>query len=158
MKKLFLLPVLFLAACNSNTGNEEKIVPVKDSLKEVAIAEKTIPDLTGCYMLAMSKDTAHLQLQMSGNEVSGTLHYARFEKDSNKGVIKGKLQDSLIVADYTFQSEGVKSVRQIVFKYKEGKLIEGFGEVEMKGDTAKFKKLSSLKFLRAMPFVKVECQ
>lgn len=144
-------------ACNSNS--EDKVAPItaSDSPKVVTEAEQISPNASGCYFSLLKKDTAKLQLTIDGSQVNGSLDYIRFQKDSNRGSISGKVIDSLIVADYTFQSEGLKSVRQVVFKIKGDKLIEGFGDIEMKGDTARFKDIFSLKFLSAQPFNKIDC-
>ncbi|MEO6134345.1 MAG: hypothetical protein ABIP35_04270 [Ginsengibacter sp.] len=157
MKKYFLIPVLFLVACNSNSGDKVAPISVTDSPKVIIETEKISPNASGCYFSLLKKDTAKLQLSINGSQVTGSLTYIRFEKDSNKGSINGKVIDSLIVADYIFLSEGIKSVRQVVFKMKGNKLIEGFGDIEMKGDTARFKNIFSLKFLNAQPFKKIDC-
>ena len=157
MKKYFLLPVLFLMACNSNNDNDAAPVMSSDTSKVVTEIEPISQKAEGCYYSLLKKDTAKLHLSVNGTEVTGSLDYIRFEKDNNKGSIHGKVIDSLIVADYTFQSEGMTSVRQVVFKIKGDKLIEGFGDIEMKGDTARFKNVFSLKFLNAQPFKKMEC-
>lgn len=159
MNRIILIAFLFIAGCNSNQDNSkvaEKVVD--DSTKESTKSTNTSPDLNGCFVSVIKRDTANLKLNINNGEVSGSLVYDRFEKDGNIGTIKGKMQDSIIIADYTFQSEGMTSVREVVFKIQDEKLIEGYGDIVMKGDTARFKNITQLKFLDEQPFVKGECR
>ena len=155
MYRVVLVSLLFLSACTSQTGTTSKNTD-GDPINSKEINKPSSID--GCYISTFNKDTAHLKLTINNNEVSGNLVYDRFEKDGNVGTIKGRVQDSLIVADYTFQSEGMTSVREVVFKIKDESLIEGFGDIVMKSDTAVFKNITQLKFQDEQPFVKEECR
>lgn len=154
MKRLLLISIVFIAACNSQT--ESTTENTKDTLK--TSGEAIVASLNGCYTSVLKKDTATLKINENGNAVSGELSYNRFEKDSNKGLFKGEIKDSLIIGDYTFQSEGKSSVRQVVFKISGANLIEGYGDIEMKGDTATFKNLSELTYQPDQTFVKTDCK
>ncbi len=116
------------------------------------------PDLSGCYQMIIDKDTALLSLNHTGDTVTGSLSYHWHEKDNNEGTFRGAVRnDSLIVADYNFQSEGVISVRQIVFKINNGELLQGYGEIHMKNDTAFFRDVDLVIFDTKHPFQK-NCQ
>ena len=155
MYRVVLVSLLFLSACTSQTDTTSKNTD-KDSISSIEVNKSSSMD--GCYISTFNKDTAHLKLIISNNEVSGNLVYDRFEKDGNVGTIKGRVQDSLIIADYTFQSEGMTSVREVVFKIKDENLIEGYGDIVLKGDTAAFKNITQLKFQDEQPFLKEECK
>ena len=155
MYRVVLVSLLFLSACTSQTGTTSKNTD-GDPINSKEINKPSSID--ACYISTFNKDTAYLKLTIHNNEVSGNLVYDRFEKDGNVGTIKGRVQDSLIIADYTFQSEGMTSVREVVFKIKDESLIEGFGDIVMKGDTAVFKNITQLKFQDEQPFVKEECK
>lgn len=154
MKRLLLISIVFIAACNSQTESTSE--NTADTLKNST--ETSVPSLNGCYTSTLKKDTATLKIDENGSAVSGELTYNRFEKDSNKGVFKGEIKDSLIIGDYTFQSEGKSSVRQVVFKISGANLIEGYGDIDVKGDTATFKNISGLNYQMESPFVKTDCQ
>ncbi len=155
MKKLLIffasLSVLFVS-CNDNGTNEEGAVT--DSLTDDAVAKTTLS--SGCYSMIQQRDTAILRVDVFDTNLSGMLQYRRFEKDDNDGVIDGIIRDGRIFAEYTFQSEGKSSVRQIVFSIKGDSLFEGYGEIAVTGDTARFTDLSQLQFMTT-PFVKVDC-
>ena len=157
MKKIILFAFILSAGCNSYTSKDQSEKIIKDT----SVSKKDAPMpfmMPGCYAWVAKKDSALLTLDISGNKVSGNLNYVLYQKDNNKGIINGILQDSLIIADYTFQSEGMTSVRQVVFKLHGNSLIEGFGDIDMKGDTARFKNISQLQFQEERPFIKTDCK
>ncbi|HYF32027.1 MAG TPA: hypothetical protein VD993_12980 [Chitinophagaceae bacterium] len=149
-----------LAACTgcgdnkdpeSNTGKSSDTAVVDDSL----ISTTPIP-LDGCYKMIINKDTATLRLNVIDSLVTGELRYHWFEKDWNDGSVKGVVRDSLIILDYTFRSEGVLSVREVVFKMAGTSLVEGTGDLRT-GDTVRFKDIQQLKFQYDYPFIKTPC-
>lgn len=154
MKCLLLISVVFLAACNSKTETQSQ--KTADTLKNSV--ETSAASINGCYISILKNDTATLNINENGSTVSGELIYKRFEKDNNKGTFKGEIKDSLIIGDYTFQSEGKSSVRQVVFKVSGTNLIEGYGDINMNGDTANFKNISRLNYQDDQPFIKTNCQ
>lgn len=149
MKRFFFWSFLFFAGCSSQNGsNSEK-------LKDASSTSKII----GCYISIFKNDTSNLNINVNNGHVWGKLSYKRFEKDSNSGILNGKVQDSLIIGDYSFKSEGITSVREVVFKISGENLLEGYGDmvITKNGDSAKFKNLSNLNFQEDQPFVKKEC-
>jgi hypothetical protein len=143
MNRFFLFVILFSVGCNSKVKNSESSVKLED----------------GCYISILQKDTAQLKIENNKGKVSGELSYNRFEKDDNKGVINGKIVDSLLIAYYTFKAEGTTSVRQVVFKIENNKLTEGFGPIIItkSGDTARFDNLSHIRFDANSTFLKTDC-
>lgn len=158
MKYIIPFAFILIAGCNS-PSTENRTDPIDNDTSSVSEKDAPMPLMTsGCYAQVIKKDSALLNLDISGNKVSGHLSYHLYEKDNNKGALNGNLQDSLIIADYTFQSEGTTSVRQVAFKIHGDSLIEGFGDIDMKGDTAVFKNISQLQFQDARPFIKTNCK
>ncbi len=158
MRNIVLLTLILLTGCNSGSSDDEFKSVTKDTS---AIVEDVFPVpsiKSGCYGYVVKKDSAFLKLDISGNIISGDLTYSLHQKDSNKGTINGILQDSLLIADYTFQAEGMTSVRQVVFKMRGDSLLEGFGDIDMKGDTATFKNIDELQFQDYRSFIKIDCK
>lgn len=110
-----------------------------------------------CYTFTKNRDTATMTTMSSGHIVTGELHYQLYEKDSNHGTIKGEMRGDTLVADYTFASEGRESVRQVAFLKKDGKLLEGYGEVKEADGKTVFKNLSTITFGNAIEFEKISC-
>lgn len=82
-----------------------------------------------CYVYASTTDTIRLTLRTTQPTVTGDLAYHYFEKDRNQGTIRGTMRGDTLLADYTFQSEGITSVRQVAFLRRDTGFLEGFGPV-----------------------------
>ncbi len=105
--------------------------------------------------MSLKQDTATLSLNTTGDSVTGSLSYHWYERDDNDGTFKGIIKnDSIILANYTFQSEGITSVRQVVFKIKDSVLLQGYGEQFTKNDTALFRDVNLVIFDTKNPFKK----
>lgn len=154
MKKSILSIALlagFIAACQTKTPEE-----TADSIA-------TMPDTTmtkgkTCYAYIKNKDTVSLSLIMIGSDVTGNLDYNYFEKDKNIGTIAGLIKGDTIIADYTFMSEGINSVRQVAFLKKGNQLIEGHGAFEDKNGKSVFKNTESLNFNDGTILSEIECK
>jgi hypothetical protein len=158
MRSIILIIFIFVIACNSDEeATNDTTTSPKDTVTELRYVAKTPLNLSGCYGWIAGEDTATLQLTVTGNKVSGDLIYDWSEKDRNSGKLQGVLQDSLILANYTFLSEGVSSVREVVFKIKGDSLFEGSGNVDASKDTIKYKNITKLKFAGDHPFIKGIC-
>jgi len=137
----FLIFASLFISCNSQNEETEKT-----SSQQV---KSTRPSPISCYRYATATDTIILKVIHVGNLVTGTLVYILKEKDKNKGTIQGKMKGDILVADYTFMSEGIQSIRQIVFKKEGSSFVEGYGD---------FKNIESLNFNTSMKLAEVACQ
>ena len=113
---------------------------------------------TNCYRSINNNDTVLLTAKDSGEIITGTLEYALSEKDKNTGTIQGNIKDSLLVADYTFMSEGTTSVRQVAFKETANGFVEGYGDMEDKDGKMIFKNVDSLSFNNASLLASIDCE
>jgi hypothetical protein len=113
--------------------------------------------LAGCYEMTMNRDTAQLQLEVKDTTITGKLRYNLFRRDSNIGSLTGVLRDSLIVAHYTFESEGLTSVREVIFKISDTTLLQAYGDLNTRGGKVVFSDPTQLQYTQANPFVKVPC-
>lgn len=152
IKFLVLGLVISLAACNK-----------KEDTKVVTEPEMEQPEITApgkeCYEYTNGKDTIQLSMAITnGNNVAGDLKYAWFEKDSNTGMFSGMFKGDTLYADYTFQSEGVTSIREIVLLRKGDTLLQGYGDITEQGNKQAFKDKKSLKFDDKMVLKKVVCK
>lgn len=99
------------------------------------------------YHYANNGDTIRLNLQVSdNNEVHGQLLFALYEKDRTDGSLKGIIKDSLLLAEYSFSSEGVISERQVAFKFQNGAALPGYGNMEELDGKLVFSNIDSLHF------------
>ena len=123
-----------------------------------AVEKNGTDTLIHCYGYTGNGDTVWLTLAPGDSERTGTLLYDLEGKDKNTGTIRGQLQKELLIANYTFMSEGVQSVRQVIFKLKENYLVEGFGEIVTRNDSVFFRNIDSLQYNDAMKLTKRACQ
>jgi hypothetical protein len=156
LRNILMISLLALAMGCSEAGRQNDNATADTSGKDTDFATTPIP-LDGCYSMIFKDDTATMRLNVVDSLVTGDLSYRLYAKDQNDGSIKGVVKDSLIVADYTFRSEGMMSVRQVVFKMVGTSLVEGYGDLNTKGDTVRFKDIDQLKFHNDRPFIKTPC-
>jgi hypothetical protein len=160
MKNKFLATLILplcLAACQpqpAGTDQSAKQGADTENLQEPDSASTN----TKCYAYYKNRDTVELSLVTSGKQISGTLKYQLFEKDRNNGTITGEIKGDTLLANYTFNSEGMESQRQVAFLRKGDQLIEGYAEVEEKGGKAVFKDTKNLKFGSGIVLAPAACK
>ena len=103
--------------------------------------------IAGCYVMHSGKDVYTLVVESKdGENVTGKVSFNNFEKDSSSGSFTGKFDGTILLGNYSFDSEGMHSNRQLVFKLVGGNLIEGFGDVTVEGDKEVFKDISAVTY------------
>ncbi len=118
----------------------------------------TKTSLLNCYRYINSSDSFFLQTISANGNITGTLVYNFHEKDRSKGTIQGRMDGELLIADYSFYSEGVQSVRQVAFKKNGNAFIEGYGDAEDKNGKSIFKNIDSLNFNHSTIFHEIDCE
>lgn len=153
MKRTHFLIVLgLLAACNSQPKEKE----TEAQSQQPANAPKVEP--IACYQYATAADTITLKLVKMGSTVGGALFYKLKEKDMNAGTINGTLRNDILIADYTFKSEGTESTRQVAFKKTGNAFIEGYGETVNVNGVEKFKNVDSIVYSSSMKLQEIPCK
>src|SRR3982750_141853 len=120
------LAACHLIACNSNS-NSNQAADVKPTNDSVAVALQ-------CYAYMQNKDTVRLHIAITNNTFTGHMLYQIYGKDRNEGTLHGTILGDTLIADYTFSSEGMVSVRQVAFLKLQNNLKEGFGELKIKNN------------------------
>jgi len=127
--KTFFLVLAASAICA--TGCQQHGEAASSQSGDTVVTTDTVPVSTvapagpQCFTQVVGKDTARLSFEIAGDSVNGKLEYKRYEKDSNKGTIKGVMQGNILNVQYTFMSEGMESTNQAVFKVEGDKVFEG---------------------------------
>ena len=145
---LFLVLVGFIAILSfRNTDNP--IANIIDTSVE--------GEFLGCYVSKLAKDTYVIKLEnVSDGKVSGMLAFNNFEKDSSSGTFEGTYTDGILLGEYVFNSEGMESNRQVIFKNEGDSFIQGFGEVKSEGDKEVFVDLNNITYEPSLNFIKNE--
>jgi hypothetical protein len=116
LQSSLFLACWLLVSCNGNGGGGTS-------------EEEKVPAAEQCYASYSGKDTVLLHTRTAGDSIKGTLSYRYYEKDRNEGQIAGILKGDTLVADYSYMSEGVLSVRQVAFLRQGDSWVEGYGEM-----------------------------
>jgi hypothetical protein len=152
---LFFFALAFFFSCNGNSPGSVAGSRAASGDTTKAGAPQTVQE---CYRKQSGSDTVLLQLSISGEKVTGTLYINYSGKDKNSGTLQGRFRNDTLISDYTFQSEGKASVREVAFIRKGDSLVEGFGEIEERNGKMVFKNASQLRFPQKMSLVKAVCQ
>jgi len=154
---LLLMSVLFLLISCNNTTKSDKTTAVTETADTAAEDVHIMIPQSGCYASYASKDTFLLKTEVFPNVVTGILKYRFYEKDKSQGTIEGKLQGNKLIADYTFASEGMTSVRQVAFLLHDQQAIEGYGEMVEDNNKMIFKDTSAIDFSQGIKFTSIDC-
>ncbi|MCY1524038.1 hypothetical protein D9M68_589560 [compost metagenome] len=146
---LFTGLTLLFFSCTTNQGKSDKNITTE--------AQKAMIPQSNCFASLSDKDSIWLKVEVFPNVVTGVLKYKISEKDKNEGTLEGKLVGNKLFADYTFISEGIKSVREVAFLIDENTAIEGFGEMEEKNGKFVFKNKSNIDFSKGIKFNRINC-
>jgi hypothetical protein len=150
MKYIFcILAFCSLLACNNTTNK----TPAKTAGEPIIQSG----DARYCYLGNSGKDTVQLNFTKNGSTVTGRLSYLFYEKDKNLGAINGEMKGDTLIADYTFQSEGHESIRQVAFVRRDSSLIEGHGDMVEKEGKMQFSNPGSLTFDGGFKLSKTDC-
>lgn len=147
----FLLLILVSLGCKDKSEINPTIEPVD-------IHENNTPSSfleVGCYIFKKDKNSIMFKITHIDYSIKGKLDYRLAEKDANTGTFEGFLIDDVILGDYTFQSEGITSKREVIFKIVNGQLIEGFGPMDEDGIC--FVNTDHITYTPTMPLSKTKC-
>ncbi len=166
MKKLFsLLFVPLFFACNNSTqtvadNSDSPHLENKRHQNDLASGQDQNViglDFSGCYRQAVKRDTILLQIHQSGSTISGTMQFDNYEKDSSHGTVKGQVHGDTLTLWYDFNSEGMHSVMEIIYKKTDDGLVRAVGAILSKGDTTMYKDRGNLQFDPRQALTKIKC-
>jgi hypothetical protein len=144
-----VLIALILSACSAQNSQDSSSVPADSVVEEMT---------SNCYLYVNKLDTVQLNLMQLGTKVSGELTYKFYEKDANSGTIEGEIKGDTLLANYTFNSEGITSLRQVAFLKKGEDWVEGVGDVVGIDGRVNFKDPKALHFNSSLLLKKGNCE
>lgn len=107
--------------------------------------------ITGCYVSHLGNDVYSLNIvSQQGESVSGTLVFKNFQKDSSAGTFIGTYKDGILLGNYSFRSEGMDSVMQVIFKRQGADFVRGYGPVDATGTV--FTEISAIAYDQSQVF------
>ena len=109
---------------------KEKSAPIIEP-PPIAVEKSVV----GCYEAQLGKDLYSLAiLSQAGETFEGTLRFKNYQKDSSSGPYKGTYIDGILFGEYSFQSEGMDSLIQVLFKKSADGFVRGYGKMNAAGD------------------------
>lgn len=157
MKKVVTIAAaiaIVFVSCKKETTAVPEITPSPPKKAEIVQ-----PAGDQCYEWRLNGSIIEMSFNVNSHqEVNGHLSYNLVGKDKNEGTLIGNMKGDTLVADYTFNSEGVTSVREVVFLQKDGTFIEGYGDIVEANDKVSFKDKTKLKFDQKNTLTKVDCK
>ncbi len=153
------LIILLIAAALTGCGTKNTTTAETTTAEAPAMTApaSTTDGQMQCYALVTGGDTVRLSMTQQGSAVNGTLYYQLSGKDRNTGTISGQMRGDTLLANYTFQSEGVASVREVAFLAKDGGFAEGYGDVQEEGGKMVFTPNAPLTFEMGRVLMKEAC-
>lgn len=159
MRRVLTLSTLILTvliSCKKETTTTEPVQITPSPPKEAELVE---PAGDQCYAWRSNGSIIEMSFNVNSHqEVNGKLSYNLAEKDKNEGTLIGNMKGDTLIADYTFNSEGTSSVREVAFLQKDGAFIEGYGDVVEANGKFTFKDKTKLKFDAKNTLTKVDCK
>lgn len=159
MKRVLTFTIIVLTiftSCKKTTTEPGPVEIAPSPPKEAEIVE---PSGNQCYTSTANNSKIELSFNVNSHqEVNGNLRYSLYGKDKNIGIINGNMVGDTLIADYTFDSEGTSSIRQVVFLQRDGTYIEGHGDVVEANGKTSFKDRKTLKFDSQNTLIKVDCK
>lgn len=152
--KIILLALVSIVFYSCKKTEEVKVteeITTEPPIVQVTTAKE-------CYEYIKAKDTIKASFTVISKNVTGDLMYKLFQKDKNYGTIAGTVSGDTLYANYTFMSEGVESVRQIVFLRKNKTLVEGYGEITEIKNKIVFKDTKKLDFTKSFVLNEIPCK
>ena len=118
--------------------------------------EQVVSNVIGCYIATLSQDVYTLNiLSVEGENVSGTLSFKNFQKDSSSGTFVGTYKDDILRGIYSFDSEGMHSDLEVIFKKTEEGFIRGYGDMNTTGD--RFADINNITYDTSLVFTESPC-
>ena len=143
--------LLLLVACKNKSESNNSIE--RTDFMETDITPKSLE--VGCYTFHDYSNSITFEISSIEHSITGKLSYHLADKNANSGTFEGFLIDDVILGDYIFQSEGITSKREVIFKIVNGQLIEGFGPMDEDGIC--FLNTDHVTYTPIMPLSKTKC-
>ncbi|MEO5635131.1 MAG: hypothetical protein ABIS26_02290 [Candidatus Paceibacterota bacterium] len=103
--------------------------------------------ILGCYVAKLSKDVYTLKIESEkNNNVSGMLAFNNYQKDSSAGTFTGTYEGDILLGNYSFDSEGMHSDRQVIWKKVGNNFVEGFSAIKMVNGKEVFEDVSQVTY------------
>lgn len=158
MRYIFIFSTYLIIACSNQTAEPATDSTVHANATDTIVTDATPMVIEGCYEMTMKRDTATMQLSVRDTLITGKLNYRFYKKDWAEGFLNGVIRNDLIIADYTFNSEGMTTLREVIFRIHDNALWQGVGDLTEKNGKVVYLNRDNIQYNSIYPFVKVDCE
>lgn len=167
MKNLFisLITIPLMISCLTQSGNTNisDSIPTDEHVDTTAQSTDSVKIVglrngTSCFACTKNQDTIFMQLTLRDSVATGDLIYNLYEKDKNKGTFKGFMKGDTLLANYSFSSEGLQSMRQVIFLLKGNIFLCGSGSMKGQGNEMVFSNKKDITFNTTLVLKPVDCE
>lgn len=151
---LFVITLATVSCTKEKSSNVQDVGQDSMTVNSSDFAVEPLPE--NCYVAASGKDSVFMKVINNLGTVNGQLYYKNYQKDSSSGEIIGVQDGDTLKVDYTFQSEGTTSTREIWFLIKDGKVSEGIGKSNAEGTA--YADYKTVKYEGGHEFSSVDCK
>lgn len=154
-KKLLSLLIIIVLIGVGIYSFFNKNAPTEDIQTAVVSSPQDTAPISGCYVATLGNDVYTFTIDSDSNgSVNGTLAFNNYEKDSSSGTFTGTRTGDILLGTYSFDSEGMYSLRQVIFKKIGDTLVEGFGAVKVVDNKEVFEDTSTVTYDPKSTFIK----
>lgn len=161
MKKLVLFILISgcFWNCNSAADNNQKesVEATQSGMPNQLVLSKT----ETCFLFTEgmeNQDSTFVTLQISGDSVTGVMHWQPWQKDGAYGTIAATKSGDVIRGMYDYMIEGSEQKEEVMFKMTDGVLYKASGELtEELGKEVVLKLKNPDKVTYAYKFSQVDC-
>jgi hypothetical protein len=126
----------------------------EDSGETQEQAMHSVDPRVGIYAYQQNRDTIRMEIQQFGSPVIGDLVISLAEKDKNFGTFNGYLRDSVLIAEYTYTSEGLSSIREVALKFRGDRVFLGSAPMEERGGKMVFVDRNQITYDESTPLLR----
>src|SRR5688572_22912572 len=101
---IFLLPLLLSCSGKSNPKQQDQVAEnsmnTHSQIKSKTVKVDSVYVRQTCYLYAKNKDTLRVNIVINGDSFYGDMEDKFFEKDGNRGTIKGEVIGDKLIGNY----------------------------------------------------------
>lgn len=160
--KWILILVLFISCNEADEKTTTTDVSTSTDTTNPASPSSPAPNdpgtpVSNCFLRVTGRDSLRLSYTTNANSITGKMMYDNYQKDGSWGTVKGTINGDTLKTWYDFESEGMRSVRRIIFKMENERLLPATGEFIVRGDSSLYADESRLEFGKEGALQKVDC-
>lgn len=122
----FAMTLMIATACQTKTATDNTEVETTP----IPIEPEAISDGTYCYEYRQGQDVTMINLNLTGDVVTGEMNWIPYEKDGARGTLAGTRSGNEIKGIWSYVIEGSAQTEEVIFNIEGDQLLRKIGELE----------------------------